>query len=74
VSDAITFEAVIPSNMSALRIHGESGMRITLDVDETNLPEALKLVLWRERVLRVTVEPVGGDGRAEQGKSRTIHI
>lgn len=56
--DAVTFEAVIPSNMSALRIHGESGMRITLDVDETNLPEALKLVLWRERVLRVIVEPV----------------
>lgn len=36
--DAITFDAVIPSNMSALRIHGESGMRITLDVDETNRP------------------------------------
>ena len=57
MSDAVTFDAVIPSNMSALRIHGESGMRITLDVDETNLPEALKLVLWRERVLRVTIEP-----------------
>ena len=62
MSDAITFEAVIPSNMSALRIHGDSGMRITLDVDETNLPEALKLVLWRERVLRVTVEPEGEGG------------
>jgi len=72
--DAITFDAVIPSNMSALRIHGESGMRITLDVDETNLPEALKLVLWRERVLRVTIEPESGDGRSESGKPRTIHI
>jgi len=54
---AITFLAVIPSNMTAIRIHGESGMRLTLDVDEQSLPEALKLVLWRERVLRVTVEP-----------------
>lgn len=55
--NSITFEAVIPSNMSALRIHGESGMRVTLDVDETNLPEALKLVLWRNRILTVTVRP-----------------
>lgn len=72
--DVAEFEAVIPSNMSAIRIHGESGMRIQLDVDETNLPEALKLVLWRERVLRVTIEPESGDGRSESGKPRTIHI
>jgi len=60
--DAITFEAVLPSTQSAIRVHGESGMRIELDVDETNLPEALKLVLWRERVLRVTIEPAEEEG------------
>lgn len=53
-----TFEAVIPSTVTAIRIHGDEGMRITLDVDETNLPAALDLVRWRGRLLRVTVEPV----------------
>jgi len=57
VTDSITFEAVIPSTVSAIRIHGDEGMRLTLDVDETNLPEALQIVCWRGEPLRVTIEP-----------------
>jgi len=57
VTDSITFEAVIPSTVSAIRIHGDEGMRLTLDVDETNLPEALQIVCWRGGPLRVTIEP-----------------
>jgi len=59
VTDSITFEAVIPSTVSAIRIHGDEGMRLTLDVDETNLPEALQIVCWRGEPLRVTIEPMG---------------
>jgi len=63
VTDSITFEAVIPSTVSAIRIHGDEGMRLTLDVDETNLPEALQIVCWRGGPLRVTIEPVNGPHR-----------
>jgi len=59
VTDSITFEAVIPSTVSAIRIHGDEGMRLTLDVDETNLPEALQIVCWRGEPLRVTIGPMG---------------
>jgi hypothetical protein len=51
------FEAVIPSTATAIRIHGDEGMRLTLDVDESNLPKALDLVCWRGRLLKVTIEP-----------------
>ena len=52
-----TFLATIPNIASAIRVHGESGARIQFDIDDTNLAEVLKLVLWRERLLKVTVEP-----------------
>lgn len=53
------FYAVIPSIATAIRIHGESGARIMLDVDDQQLAEVLKLVAWREGLLKVTVEPIG---------------
>jgi len=58
VSEAAVFLAVIPSTVTAIRIHGDEGMRLTLDVDESNLPAALGLLTMRGRLLRVTVEPV----------------
>ena len=54
----MTFYATIPNIATAIRVHGESGGRIQLDVDDTGLAEMLKLVLWRERLLRVTIEPM----------------
>lgn len=60
--DRAEFECIIPDTATAIQVHGGGGARIRFDVDETNLPEALKLVLWRERVLRVTVEPAVSNG------------
>lgn len=54
--DAITFLASMPDVLSQLRI-GKDGMRLQLEIPESELAEALKLVLWRDRVLRITVEP-----------------
>jgi len=54
--DPITFVAVLPSTQSAIRVHGDCGMRITLDIDDMHVQEALKLWRWRHEVLRVTVE------------------
>jgi hypothetical protein len=31
-------------------------------------------LLWRERVLRITVEPIDNGGRAETEKCRELHI
>ena len=53
-----TFSAVLPSIATAIRIHGESGVRIQLDIPDSDIAEVLKLVLWREGELEVTVRPV----------------
>ena len=52
------FSAWLPNIAPAIRIHGESGMRIQLDIADSDIAEVLKLVLWRECVLEVTVRPV----------------
>lgn len=66
MTDRAVFRAVLPNTQGAIRVHGDSGMRITLDVSEDELPEALKLVMWRQRVLVVTVEPEQGEHNSER--------
>jgi hypothetical protein len=48
----------MPDVLSQMKI-GKDGMRIQLDVPESELAAALRLVMWRDRVLRITVEPEG---------------
>ena len=56
--EAAIFLAAFPSIQSAIKIHGNNdGMRIQFDIPESEMGEATKLLLWREQVLRVTVEP-----------------
>jgi len=44
--------------MSAIRITGDgTGMRIQLDIPESDMPEAIKLMLYRQCALKVTIEP-----------------
>lgn len=70
--ESATFLAAFPSIQTAIKVHGDgSGMRIQLDIPETELGEAMKMVLWRQRVLRVTVGPEA-DGQRTDG--RKIHI
>lgn len=74
-----SFTASIPHTGSAIKIHGEAGMRITLDVDEQGLPDALALVTMRNVALRITVEPMDGAhgepdnerAQAEDARART---
>ena len=69
VSDSATFRASIPPIMSGIKTGGD-GMRIQFDVPESDMGEAIKLVLMRGKVLKITVEPqeYGRD------KTRKIHI
>lgn len=55
-TESITFLAAFPDIQGQLKV-GRDGMRIALDVPESDLAAALRLVLWRDKVLRITVEP-----------------
>ncbi len=60
--NSATFRATLPPVLSAIRLAGDGGMRIMLDVPESDMPEALKVLMWREQVLKVTVEPDQNSG------------
>lgn len=64
MSDKAVFRASLPMILSAIKVSGDGGARIQFDVPDSDLAEALKLLLWRERVLVMTVEPESqkGDG------------
>ena len=52
------FLASFPPIMSAIKIAGNGdGMRIQLDIPESEMGEAVKLLQWRDVGLRVTIQP-----------------
>lgn len=59
VSESATFLASFPAIQSAIKIKGSGdGMRFQLDVPENQMSRAIDILAWRQKVLRVTVEPV----------------
>ncbi len=51
------FEAVIAASASALKVSDEGAGRLTLDMDETQLPEVLRAIAFgRDKLLTVTIE------------------
>ena len=57
---AITFRASFPAIQSAIKITGDGGgMRIQLDIPESEMAQAVGLMLMRQMVVKVTVEPDG---------------
>lgn len=57
MADKVTFLAAFPSIQSAIKITGGGdGMRIQLDIPENQMGNAIELLAWRQRVLKVTVE------------------
>ena len=53
-----TFLATFPPILSSIKIHGMGeGMRVQLEIPESEMHEAVKLLQWRGMVIRVTVEP-----------------
>jgi hypothetical protein len=61
----ITFLAHFPAIQSAIRV-GDDGMRIQLQIPESEMDRALWLVSMRDKVLQITVQV------ADDGKDRTI--
>jgi hypothetical protein len=61
MAEIATFLASFPPIMSAIKVDGAGGgMRIQFDVPESEMGEAVKLLMWREVGLKVTIEPVAG--------------
>ena len=58
---SVTVLAAFPDTQTALSIHGGgNGMRVQLDIPETELGNAAWLMAWRQQVLSVTFTPVDG--------------
>lgn len=56
--DPITFRASFPSIQTAIKVDGSGGgMRIQLDIPESEMAQAVHLLALRQCVIKVTVEP-----------------
>jgi hypothetical protein len=55
MDEPIIFRAAFPAIQSAIKV-GDAGMRIQLDVPESEMAQAVRLITLRDVVLRVTVE------------------
>lgn len=55
-SDRVQFIASIPPIETAIKIHGEEGARLILDVADTELGNFFPITLLRGKVLKITVE------------------
>jgi hypothetical protein len=75
VGDPVTFLAAFPSILAAIKV-GTDGMRITLDVPESEMAQAVRLLTMRDAVLKVTVEvlPEQSIGKQERKASRDFTI
>jgi hypothetical protein len=61
--------ASFPPIQSAIKITGNrDGMRIMLDIPETELGEAARLILMRESAFRVTIEEINGKEKQKSAK------
>jgi precorrin-6x reductase len=55
--ERVEFLASFPNIQTAIRVAGDGGARILLDIPESELPAIMRLLLLRGMVVRVTVEP-----------------
>ena len=51
--DGVEFPATIPSLETAIKIHGEGGARVQLDIAESDLGKFLPAVVMRQKRLLV---------------------
>lgn len=52
----VTFNAVIPSIETAVKIHGEGGARLILDIAESDLAGFLPALVFRCKRLKITIQ------------------
>lgn len=70
----ITFVASFPAIQSAIIISGDgSGLRIKLDVPETDLLQALSILAMRQTAFKVTIEPIEDDGNQQRTHTKSTY-
>jgi hypothetical protein len=69
MADPITFLAHFPAIQSAIQA-GDDGMRIQLQIPESEMAQALYLMMMRDKVLRVTIEVDGGQSERTETPRR----
>ena len=68
----ITFLASFPAIQTAIKVYGDAqGMRIQLEIPESEMAEAVGLLALRDKVFRVTVER---DDRESASRHKKLHI
>jgi hypothetical protein len=58
----VTFTASIPPIETAIKIHGDGGARLILDIAEDCLAEFLAAFSMRGKILKVTLKETNSDG------------
>lgn len=67
MTEPLTFKASIAPLQGAIKIASDGGARVSLDIPESEMPAIVRLVLYRNVVLRVTVEVMATE--VHQGQS-----
>lgn len=63
MGNKIEFIASLPAIQSAVSVSGNGdGARVKLDVPGTDIPEAIKLLLYTNKVFNVTISEVEDSG------------
>ncbi len=57
--EPVSFPATIPPSETAIKVHGEGGARLQLDISEADLPAFLPALAMRGWRLSVTVQATG---------------
>lgn len=60
----LTFLASIAPLQSAMTISSDGGARVKIDIPESEMPAIVRLMLYRGKRLRITLE-IDNDGREE---------
>lgn len=67
------FLASFPAIQSAIKISGNGdGMRLQIDVPESEMAEAVKVLAWRECAIKITISPVEKNTRNDKREAAEI--
>jgi hypothetical protein len=76
MSEVIEFLASFPPIQSAIKIDGQGGARIQLDIPESEMGNFIKAMAWRGKRIKVTlaldedIKPEGTNGTPKRTKPR----
>jgi len=71
MDEPVSFLATFPLIQSAIKVAGDGGARVQLDIPESELPAIARLLMLRGVVLRVIVEPEQVQESSTHGGTKT---